>query len=246
MRTWPAPAVLSFVLALCPAGRVSAQEAAPPAATGSSAIEAPKIIFGVAPALLIRVDGDPVYREVPGTPLQRIVNTGPLIVRDEAGVHYLKILDGWMEAYSLFDAWSVSGVPPEGGRLALRQALAAKNIDALDGGPPRGALGHRRDGGTPILADRTAPAIYISTTPAVLIVTQGAPQFAPVPGTSLEHLANTTAQVFREPTDQELYLLLAGHWFRSWTTEGPWQFVPSDQLPADFAKVPASLLKSNR
>ena len=59
-------------------------------------------------------------------------------------------------------------------------------------------------------------------------------------------MENTDAKIFREPTDQQLYLLLSGRWFRSWTTEGPWQFIPSNQLPADFAKIPQSLLESPR
>ena len=57
--------------------------------------------------------------------------------------------------------------------------------------------------------------------------------------------ANTTARVFREPTDQELYVLASGRWCRSWKPEGPSQFISGDQLPADFAKIPESRLKSD-
>jgi hypothetical protein len=226
--------VLSFVLGLWPAASVNPQTAPP------------RIIFADSPALLIQIDGDPVYRDVPGTALQRIVNTRPLIVRDQMNGHFLRILDGWMEAYSLADAWSVAGVPPEGGGVAIRQARAAKNVDLLNGGAAQGARRPAGGGANQKLNDADAPAIYISTTPAVLVVTDGPPKFAPIAGTSLEYVANTTANVFREPTDQEIYLLASGQWLRSWTTEGPWQFVPSDQLPADFAKIPATQLKSNR
>ena len=58
------------------------------AAAGSrnlTRIEAPDIIFSESPAVLISVDGDPIYRAVDGTGLQRLVNTKPLILRDEAG-----------------------------------------------------------------------------------------------------------------------------------------------------------------
>ena len=77
------------------------------------------------------------------------------------------------------------------------------------------------------------------------MVTDGPARFVNVTGTSLEYVANTTAKVFREPTDQELYVLASGHWFRSWKPEGPWQFISGDQLPADFAKIPDSRLKSD-
>jgi hypothetical protein len=62
--------------------------------------------------------------------------------------------------------------------------------------------------------------------------------FATIEGTSLQYVANTRADVFMEPTDQELYLLSSGRWFRSWRTEGPWQRVASGELPADFARIP--------
>ena len=242
MRNALSPVILSFVLGLCPAAAVGAQSAAPAATANKSDlmhIDAPTIIFSASPALLILIDGDPVYRDVKSSTLQRIVNTKPLILRDETGGYYLKILDGWMEAYSLEGWWSIAGVPPDGAAIALRQAVAAKGVDLLDNGSAHGA------GDTSHLANERAPAIYISTTPAMLVVTDGPPRFSVVPGTSLEHLENTAAKVFREPTDQELYVLVSGRWFRSWRTEGPWQFIPTNQLPADFAKIPDSLLKSN-
>lgn len=223
--------VLSLVLGLCPAAAVTAQTAPP------------RIIFAVSPALLIQIDGDPVYRDVPGTELQRVVNTKPLILRDGSGGHYLKIFDGWMEAYSLLDDWTVAGVPPEGGGVALKRAREAKDADLLDGAP---ALPQDQSAAKRRLVDADAPAVYISTTPAVLIVTDGPPRFAPIAGTSLEYVANTTARVFREPTDHEIYISVSGLWLRSWTTDGPWQAIPANELPGDFAKIPAALLKSNR
>jgi hypothetical protein len=199
-------------------------------------IEAPEIIFSASPAVLIGIDGDPVYRKIDGTGLERIVNTKPLILRDISGTLYLKILDGWMEAYSLDGVWLVAGVPPKDGAAVLRHAVAAADVDLLDGGNAPGSSHNASLAG--------APAIYIATTPATLVVTDGPARFARVAGTSLEYIENTTSKVFKEPTDQELYMLVSGRWFRSWTTAGPWQFIPSDQLPADFAKIPDSGLAS--
>jgi hypothetical protein len=76
----------------------------------------------------------------------------------------------------------------------------------------------------------------VSTTPAHLIITDGPEQYKKVEGTSLEYLANTTGNVFREPTDQQLYALVSGRWFRAWTTDGPWRFMPGSDLPADIAR----------
>jgi hypothetical protein len=197
--------------------------------------EPPAIIFSTSPARLIVIDGDPIYRPVPRTELQRIVNTRPLVVCDVAGMYYLKILDGWMETYSLdSDSWAAAGMPPDGGRVAVMQAVTSGAVDLLDGVDPKNPTG------TPSLASGRPPAIYISTRPAELIVTNGPMVFAPIQGTSLEYAVNTTADVFREPTDHELYLLTSGRWLRSWRTEGPWQFVASRDLPADFARIPDS------
>jgi hypothetical protein len=194
----------------------------------------PRLLFAEQSAILVLIDGDPVYRAVKGTDLQRIVNTKRFIVRDMAGIHYMKMFDGWMEAYTLTGLWSVAGVPPPGADEALRRAAAAKGVALTDPTLPSGP------GDTRKLDDATAPAIFVSTTPAELIVTEGPPQFATVEGTSLEYVENTTANVFREPTDQELYVLIAGRWFRAWTTDGPWQIVQRSDLPSDILAIPDS------
>ena len=85
----------------------------------------------------------------------------------------------------------------------------------------------------------------VSTTPAALIVTEGEPRFVPLDGTSLLYVSNTTAHVFKEPTDQELYVLVSSRWFRAWTTNGPWEHVPDDELPSDIARLPRDVLQAN-
>jgi hypothetical protein len=194
----------------------------------------PRLLFAERPAILIRIDGDPVYRPVKGTDLQRITNTKPFIIRDAAGLHYMKVFDGWMEAYGLTGMWSVAGVPPPGAEEALRRPAVAKTVDLLDGATSR------KPGNTPKLDDATAPVIFISTKPAELIVTNGPPRFVTVEGTSLEYVENTTANVFKEPTDEELYVMISGRWFRAWTTDGPWEVVSRGDLPSDILAIPDS------
>jgi hypothetical protein len=110
-------------------------------------------------------------------------------------------------------------------------------VDLLD----RAIPGPRRAITT--LDDDSAPAIFISRRPAELIVTDGPPRFATFAGTSLEYVENTAASVFREPTDQELYVRTSGRWLRAWTTDGPWEIVPDSQLPADLAAIQTALRK---
>ena len=67
-----------------------------------------------------------MYRDIPGTSLEKIVNTRFLILRDGAGKHYLRIADGWMTAPSLGGSWTVADfVPPSCERVAIDERMAA-------------------------------------------------------------------------------------------------------------------------
>jgi hypothetical protein len=180
-----------------------------------------------------------VYRDVDGTELQRIVNTTAFIVREPSGTFYLKVRHGWMEAYMLTGDWTVAGAPPDGAGEALRRAVSATAIDLLDVGEPEDP-----DSSSSVQA-RPVPTVYVSTTPTEVIVTDGPARFVPFAGTALQYVENTTAHVFREPTDGELFVFVSGRWYRSWTTNGPWQLVATRDLPADFASIPDTSLEKN-
>ena len=185
----------------------------------------PQIVFSTSPAILILIDGDPVYRTIDGTDLQRIVNTRSLIVRNAAGIYYLKLRKGWMESYLLTGWWTLSGTAPEGGAEAIRQAVNDKAVDLLNG----------RD--VPDTDAGPLPTVYVYTTPAVLIVTDGPARFVPLEGTPLRYIENTPADVFEDP-DGYLYVLTSGRWFRAPDASGPWLYIPSDDLPNAFARIP--------
>jgi len=190
--------------------------------------DVPRIIFEQAPAVLIQIDGMPEYKAIDGTGLTRVVNARPFIVRDDDGIHYMKVGDGWMQAYTLTGMWSLTGTVPAGAAAALARALEGRStpIDLLEKTSLPAAP--NQEGPAP------APAVHVSTTPAALIVTDGPPQFAPKEGTRLRYLQNTTARVLEEPTDQELYVHVSGEWYRAWTESGPWQHVAAADLPEDI------------
>src|SRR5262245_12831400 len=60
----------------------------------------PQILFSTRPALLVLVDGAPVFRPVTGANVERIINTRALILRAE-GKFYLRLMDGWLESQNL-------------------------------------------------------------------------------------------------------------------------------------------------
>lgn len=193
------------------------------------------VVFFTSPAVLVRIDGEPKFENVEGTSLERIMNTNAFIVRDDTGSYYLRILDGWMQSYSLDGSWDVTMVPPAGAQVALTRATESKDrtLDLLNGQTTgRESAGLR-------LLDRP-PAVFVSTTPTVLLMTNGAPQYAEVPGTSLQYVANTSATMFREPIDQELYLFVGDRWYRSWKPEGPWRSVAGADLPKELPSAVAA------
>lgn len=193
--------------------------------------EPPTIYFSTVPAVLVVVEGDPVLRAVPGTNLMRIINTRTLLVFDQdAAKYYLYLVDRWMESPSLNGPWTVTPKPTAALATAKQAALDGQTADLMDEPSPDVQAAMDND---------TTPTVYVSTTPAELIVTTGKPKFQPIPGTNLLWATNTKGSLFMNVTDQSYYVLISGRWFRSKTMDiGSWQFVDGADLPKDFARIP--------
>lgn len=193
--------------------------------------EPPKILFSSTPAMLVLVDGQPALRPVAGTNLLRAINTRALLLLDQgSGKYYLYLVDRWMEAPALDGPWAMSAHPPASLDAAKQAAVAAHDVDLQQ--EPTPAVEQA-------LARGETPAVYVSTTPAELLQTQGPPDFEPIDGTQLLWAKNSTSSIFLDLTDQMNYVLISGRWYRSKSlSEGPWSFVPSTSLPRDFAAIP--------
>ena len=199
----------------------------------------PSIIFSTKPAILVYVDGPPVYSSVAGTGLERVLNSRALLLKDLAGVFYLHVLNGYMKATNLAGLWTVAETPPSGAAAAETQALnAATPVDLLD--EPDDSTNQ-----PPPLSVSRAPMVYVSSKPAELIVFDGVPDFVPIRGTRLLYARNSTANAFRFAADQKIYVLLSGRWYRAPSPQGPWEFVLGDHLPRDFAEIPDESPKEN-
>lgn len=79
------------------------------------------------------------------------------------------------------------------------------------------------------------PPIFYSSTPAVLLMTDGEPLLAPLPDTRLEYVVNTNWDLFRY-REREWYLRLDDRWLTSATLDGNWRW--DNRLPRDFSKLP--------
>jgi hypothetical protein len=85
-----------------------------------------------------------------------------------------------------------------------------------------------------IAANIQPPLIFVSSTPAILLLVQGKPVLAPVPGTVLQYVVNTNWDLFFDGSN---YFLLNGKtWLKSSNLAEPW--VVATKLPPDFFKIP--------
>ena len=198
--------------------------------------EPPKVVFSSVPAILVLVDGEPAWRPVKDTDLERVINTSPIILKDKSGVLYLHLFDGWVQAAALEGPWTVAAKPPASLSVAFKQIIDAKAGDPLSGGTPDDP--DAKDVKQPTLKDLPLPVVHVATSPTELIVTDGQPDYVPIDGTNLLYVKNTTGRVFKSISDQKTYLVVSGRWFSAPGPEGPWTYVAFDDLPKDFASIP--------
>jgi hypothetical protein len=199
----------------------------------------PKVIVATHPAVLVLVDGAPVWRPVAGTDLQRVINTRLLLLKDAAGNYYVHVYDGYLEASSLNGPWTVASQPPAGADTAEKLATDSGQVDLMRGQPD--ATTQKM----PSLSGSPKPDIFVETRPAELITFNGQPEYASIPGTDLLYVENTSGNVFKSLADQQDYILISGRWYRAASLSGSWQFVPGNELPADFSNIPDTSPKEN-
>ena len=182
----------------------------------------PRIFVSMRPAVLVNLDGPPVMAPVPGTDLAYALNTNWDLLRDGTTL-YLRHEQSWLTAPALAGPWTPAATLPPG----------FQKIPASD---PNWADVRKAVPGQP-LAPAAAPRVFVSETPAELILLDGEPKLEAIKDTKLSWVTNTESDLFRSATDQRYYYLVAGRWFRAEQLEGPWRFATTD-LPADFAKIP--------
>ncbi len=88
---------------------------------------------------------------------------------------------------------------------------------------------------TPAPLKTDPPRILVSTKPAVLVVLDGPPVMAPVPGTDLAYAVNTNWDLLRDGATY--YLRHEQSWLTAPAHTGPW--TPATTLPPSFQRIPA-------
>ena len=190
----------------------------------------PRIIVSNSPAILIPVSGQPVIKDVPDSRFERVINTRALIMRTRMdNTWYLHVYDGWLSSSAIMGPWSLATDTPFHIDDVAKKLAKHGEADLLDGGTAQPK---------PSLANGV-PTIYVSEITAELLVFKGQPNFQPVNKTELLRATNTTADVFVDTSNNLFYALISGRWFSTPSlNNGPWQYVASNRLPADFKRIP--------
>ena len=193
--------------------------------------KAPKVIYANTPSVLVSIDGNPQFKKNDDWGVEAVVNTPFTIVKNKDGKIYLYGGKHWYTAPTVNGPYAIT--TNVGSNLRkIEQAVQEANKDENDNN------GMEKD-------ENTIYKIIVSTEPAELIQSKGEANLSPVEGTSLLYVANSDDDIFMDISSQQYYVLISGRWFQSKTLTGSWNYVPADNLPADFAKISEGSPKDN-
>jgi hypothetical protein len=193
-----------------------------PRETAGVKADPPQVFHSGRPAVLVSLDGDPVWSPVQGVDLKYAVNTNWDLFQSPSNALYLRNADSWLMAADVKGPWTPAGkLPPSFGKLP-----ADGNWKDVKANVPGRAI-----------AASAVPRVFVSTTPAELLLLTGTPAYQAVPNTSLLWVSNTDSDVFRLGKSGAFYYLVAGRWFSAPSLDGPWTFA-TEKLPEDFKRIP--------
>ncbi len=201
---------------------VDKSQIAPKAAVDVKA-DPPTIFFSKTPAVIVNLDGEPIWSPIKDNDLTFAVNTNWDLLRHElTKTYYLRHNDTWLKATDVMGPWAPAGKLPE----SFMKLPADENWKDVKANLPGKSI-----------KDSAVPKVFVTLTPAELILLTGEPSYLLVEGTGLLWVRNTESDVFRMGKAGSVYYLVAGRWFSAPDFEGPWTFA-TPSLPPDFKKIP--------
>jgi len=181
----------------------------------------PEIFVSNTPAILLNIDGEAVRADIAGTNLGFVVNSNFPLFFEKGGANYLFTGEQWLKSPILEGPWApAANLPKDMTKVANDPKWAQMKKPILSPS-----------------AKGKPPTIFYSTKPAEVILFQGQPNYANIPGTQLTVATNTDADLFVYNPTQTYYYLAAGRWFKASDLKGPWTYTTPD-LPPDFANIP--------
>lgn len=212
-------------------GRFSDVKRMIPPPPGSNPI-IPKVFYSTAPAEVILFDGPPQYTQVPGTELDYVNNTdSPVFLYRPTQTYYYLAASRWFGARELAGPWTFASMnlPPDFANVPLSSPASAILASVPGTSEAKDAVLIAQIPTTMTIDPKSAAA-------RARVGYTGAPQFAPIEGTSLQYATNTPDKVIR--VGDVYYLCLQGVWFLSSTPQGPWTTASS--IPQVIYTIPPS------
>ena len=190
----------------------------------------PPIFFSKTPAILVNIDGDPIWSPIESNDLRSAVNTNwDLFQHEPTKTFYLRNDRFWLKAADVKGPWAPAGALPE----SFKKLPDDGNWKEVKANLP----GEK-------IADTRVPKVFVSTVPAEMILLQGEPNYLAVTGASpLLWVSNTESDLFRTGLKSSVYFLVAGRWFSAPDFTGPWTFATMT-LPPEFKKIPMEHARS--
>ena len=183
----------------------------------------PPIFFSKTPAVIVVLDGEPIWSPIKENDLKYAVNTNwDLFQYTPTNTYYLRNNGTWLKTADLKGAWTPAGTLPD----SFKKLPAEENWKEVKANVP----------GKPLAAS-AVPKIFVSFLPAELILLTGEPNYLLVGKTELLWVSNTESDLFRMGKTGPLYYLVAGRWFTAFDFNGPWTFA-TPSLPASFKSIP--------
>jgi hypothetical protein len=181
----------------------------------------PTIFFSKTPAVIVNLDGDPIWSPIKENDLKFAVNTNwDLFQHVPTNTYYLRHNESWLKATDVKGPWTAGGTLPD----SFKKLPAEENWKDVKASLP----------GKPLKA---VPKVFVSSQPAELILLTGEPSYLLVQGTNLLWVSNTESDVFRMGKTGPVYYLVAGRWFSAPDFTGPWTFA-TPNMPPEFKKIP--------
>ena len=169
----------------------------------------PKVFWAPAPAILVNLDGDPIWSPIKDVDLRYAVNTNwDLFEHAPSKTLYLRYNDSWLQATAVEGPWtavtaklpdSFSKLPADDNWKDVKAAVPGKK-----------------------LSTKTMPKVFVSTEPAELIVLEGTASYLTVAGRADAAVGEQhRKRLFRMGRSGDFYFLVAGRWFKAASLDGP-------------------------
>jgi hypothetical protein len=186
----------------------------------------PRIFWAPSPAMLISIDGEPIWSPVEGLDLRYVVNSNwDLFEHPPSKTFYVRFNQSWLQASAISGPWTpVKDKLPE----SFSKLPANDNWKDVKAAVPGKKL-----------SGKNVPKVFFSTEPSEMIELQEEdPSYIAVSGTpTLLWVNNTESDLFRMGKTGDFYYLVAGRWFKAASLDGPWTFA-TPSLPEEFKDIP--------